>query len=218
MKSSCFLVPLHEPKFESAFELVKSYNNFFDDDHIYLIFSSEEDEIKFKKQYQVLKYRSLVCLEPKTSGIVTVKKYDGLKKIFSKSSRPTEGGNFFGDIERIIGFNPKIIENYTRAFTHRSINKVDLKGNPISYERLEFLGDKILGMVMAEELYKSFPGENEGTLSKKQSFLVSGNLCYKVANDISIGRFIILSKPQEKDGGRKNKKILSCRATYTFFF
>jgi hypothetical protein len=83
MKSSCFLVPLHEPKFESAFELVKSYNNFFDDDHIYLIFSSEEYEIKFKKQYQVLKYRSLVCLEPKTSGIVTVKKYDGLKKIFS---------------------------------------------------------------------------------------------------------------------------------------
>jgi hypothetical protein len=83
MNSSCFLAPIHEPKFENGYNLVKSYNNFFDDDHIYLIFSSEKEEKKFKEKYKKIKFRSLVCLEPTTSGVVTLKKYDGLKKIFS---------------------------------------------------------------------------------------------------------------------------------------
>ncbi|MEX0635825.1 MAG: hypothetical protein WD135_03585, partial [Ferruginibacter sp.] len=61
------------------------------------------------------------------------------KKIFTKNSRPQEGGIFFEAIHKILGFKPNNIEFYQKAFTHRSSNKLDLKGNPINYERLEFL-------------------------------------------------------------------------------
>ncbi len=62
-----------------------------------------------------------------------------LKKIFSKNSRPTEDGNFFVAVEKIVGFKPINLRFYEKAFTHRSSNKTDEKGNPLNYERLEFL-------------------------------------------------------------------------------
>jgi ribonuclease-3 len=52
-----------------------------------------------------------------------------IKKIFSKNSRPQEGGIFFESISKIIGFKPTNIENYQNAFTHRSNNKLDKQGN-----------------------------------------------------------------------------------------
>jgi ribonuclease-3 len=113
-----------------------------------------------------------------------------LKKIFSKNSRPTEGGNFFGDIERIIGFKPKKIENYTRAFTHRSINKVDLKGNPISYERLEFLGDAMLSSVIAAHLFNEVPSGDEGYLTKMRSKIVSREHLNELGKDLNLIKFV----------------------------
>ena len=58
-----------------------------------------------------------------------------LKKIFSKS-RSLEDGIFFDAIQPILGFSPITLEFYKKAFTHRSSNRLDLKGNPINYERL----------------------------------------------------------------------------------
>ena len=58
-----------------------------------------------------------------------------IKKIFSKS-RSQEDGIFFDAIERILGFAPKTIDLYKKAFTHRSSNRMDEKGNPVNYERL----------------------------------------------------------------------------------
>jgi ribonuclease-3 len=60
-----------------------------------------------------------------------------LKNIFSRNSRPLEGGNFFVAVEKIIGFKTNNIKYYKKAFTHRSSNKTDEKGNPLNYERLE---------------------------------------------------------------------------------
>lgn len=95
-----------------------------------------------------------------------------LKKIL-KNSRTQEGGIFFEKIYHITGFKPKNIEIYQRAFTHSSVNKTDENGNIISYERLEFLGDAMLGSVIAAYLFREVPNQNEGYLTKMRAKIVS---------------------------------------------
>ena len=89
-----------------------------------------------------------------------------IKKIVSKS-RSQEDGIFFEKISKILGFKPTNLKYYKKAFTHRSANISDDKGNPFNYERLEFLGDAILGSVVSAYLYKSAPTGDEGYLTFK---------------------------------------------------
>ena len=112
------------------------------------------------------------------------------KKIFTKNSRPAEGGNFFSEIERIIGFKPKQIRNFEKAFTHRSVNKVDDKGNPISYERLEFLGDSMLSSVIAAHLFKEVPTGDEGYLTKMRSKIVSRDHLNELGKDLHLIKYV----------------------------
>ncbi|MDA9818477.1 ribonuclease III [Flavobacteriaceae bacterium] len=93
----------------------------------------------------------------------------------------------------------------TEAVTHPSFCK---KKHNKDYERLEFLGDSILSIVIADFLFKKYPLDKEGELSKKLSYLVSGRIIYKVAKKIDIGSDIFLSKGEEMSDGRKNRKIL----------
>lgn len=95
------------------------------------------------------------------------------KKLFSKESRTPEDGIFFETIKSIINDTPIQLEHYKRAFTHRSMNKTDDSGYPINYERLEFLGDAMLGLVIAAHLYKVVPTGDEGYLTKMRSKIVS---------------------------------------------
>ena len=85
MKKSCFLAPVHEAKFNYAIELIKSYNNYFDDSDIYLVFSSKEEEDKFKELSQNLKYNSIIYEDEYVEGIITSKKYYGLNYLFSNT-------------------------------------------------------------------------------------------------------------------------------------
>jgi ribonuclease III len=109
-----------------------------------------------------------------------------LKKIFSKNSRPTEGGNFFVAVEKIIGFKTTNIRYYEKAFTHRSSNKTDEKGNPLNYERLEFLGDSMLSSVIAAHLYKEAPLGDEGYLTKMRSKIVSREHLNELGRDLNL--------------------------------
>ena len=109
-----------------------------------------------------------------------------LKKIFSKNSRPTEGGNFFVAVEKIVGFKPVNIRFYEKAFTHRSSNKTDEKGNPLNYERLEFLGDSMLSSVIAAHLYKEAPLGDEGYLTKMRSKIVSREHLNELGRDLHL--------------------------------
>jgi ribonuclease-3 len=109
-----------------------------------------------------------------------------LKKIFSRNSRPTEGGNFFVAIEKIIGFKTSNIRYYEKAFTHRSSNKTDEKGNPLNYERLEFLGDSMLSSVIAAHLYKEAPLGDEGYLTKMRSKIVSREHLNELGRDLNL--------------------------------
>jgi ribonuclease III len=112
-----------------------------------------------------------------------------IKKIFSKS-RSQEDGIFFDTIERILGFAPKNIDYYRKAFTHRSSNRLDEKGNPINYERLEFLGDAMLSSVIAAHLFNKAPAGDEGYLTKMRSKIVSREHLNELGKDLNLVRFI----------------------------
>jgi ribonuclease III len=100
------------------------------------------------------------------------------------------------------------------ALTHRSFAYEQQvadgdKKLPRDYESLEFLGDSVLGLVIAEYLFINFPTLPEGELSKMKSYLVSTNHLAKLSLDLGLGDFLLLSYGEEKTGGRNKRAILA---------
>jgi ribonuclease III len=112
-----------------------------------------------------------------------------IRKIFSKS-RSHEDGIFFESMQKILGFAPKDLEHYKKAFTHRSANKTSSDGAPINYERLEFLGDAMLSSVIAAHLYSEAPLGDEGYLTKMRSKIVSREHLNELGKDLNLIQFI----------------------------
>lgn len=100
---------------------------------------------------------------------------------------------------KILGYNFKDQTLLLRALTHRSKTKKN-------YERLEFLGDSILGFVIAEELYTKFPDLAEGKLSQIRSKLVKGATLAQLALQFKVDEYVILGASEQ--GGQKREKIL----------
>ena len=92
-------------------------------------------------------------------------------------------------------------ENLTLALTHRSASK---KHN----ERLEFLGDSVLGMVIAEALFKKFPDQSEGNLTRMRSSLVKGETLAELGKELEIGDLLKLGPGELKSGGFRRASIL----------
>lgn len=82
------------------------------------------------------------------------------------------------------------------------------KSKPFNYERLEFLGDRVLGFVIGDILYRKYPNESEGIISKRYANLVCGETCTEVAKNINLDKYIMLSKGEESQNGRENSSIL----------
>jgi ribonuclease-3 len=101
----------------------------------------------------------------------------------------------------IIGEQPKKHELYERALTHGSMGGPD-------YQRLEFLGDRVLGVSIAEMLYYQFPDEPEGRLSHRLNALVSGASCAEIARKIGVQSFMRLGKQARDDGARDSDNVL----------
>lgn len=78
-----------------------------------------------------------------------------------------------------------------------------------SYERLEFLGDRVLGLVVADMLLHAFPREAEGALARRHAFLVSREVLAEVARDMNLGEFLLVSKGEAEGGGRENPGLLA---------
>lgn len=89
-------------------------------------------------------------------------------------------------LEPILGFKPKKIHYYERALTHRSTNRKDDQGNSFNYERLEYVGDAILGAVIAHYLYVSILDANEGYLTKMRSKIVSRSHLNKIGEGLGL--------------------------------
>jgi ribonuclease III len=90
----------------------------------------------------------------------------------------------------------------TRALTHASRGE-------LSNERLEFLGDRVLGLIVAERLYALYPGEPEGALALKLNALVRGEACARAAQTAGLAEHLILASAEAGSGGRKKTVILA---------
>jgi ribonuclease-3 len=111
-----------------------------------------------------------------------------IRKIVTPRSQ--EDQELYSELKKVVNFSPRNINRYKKAFTHRSIQIIDSKGNPINYERLEFLGDSILGSVIAAYLYKKVPTGSEGYLTQMRSKIVSREHLNELGKDLNLIRFV----------------------------
>lgn len=102
----------------------------------------------------------------------------------------------------IIGHQPNDMSLFDDALTHGSL------GGGRDYQRLEFLGDRVLGLVIADALFARFPNEQEGQLSARLNGLVTRETCADVARDLGIAPLVRLGKQARDDGGRDSANIL----------
>ena len=100
-----------------------------------------------------------------------------------------------------LGHTPVDLVPFERALTHGSQAAAN-------YERLEFLGDRVLGLVMAEWLFELFPGEPEGALSKRLNALVTGAVCADVARGLGVAAQLRLGKQARDDGAADSDNVL----------
>jgi ribonuclease III len=108
-------------------------------------------------------------------------------------------------LEVRLGYTFRDFELAALALTHLSAQA----GGGRSYQRLEFLGDRVLGVVIAAELYALFPGASEGELSIRLAKLVRRETCAAVGAEWDIGPHVVLSLGEARAGGRKKEAILS---------
>ena len=111
-----------------------------------------------------------------------------IRKIVKPHSE--EDAQFYNELKILLNFSPKKLNKYKKAFTHRSVQMLDSKGMPINYERLEFLGDSILGSVIASYLYKKVPKGTEGYLTQMRSKIVSRDHLNELGKDLNLIRFV----------------------------
>jgi len=121
-----------------------------------------------------------------------------IRKITGSHSEKDE--NFISAIKKVIGFKPKNIKFYQKAFTHSSLKKRNEKGALISYERLEFLGDAILGSVIASYLFNKIPNGNEGDLTQMRSKIVSRDHLNELGKNLGLINFVESSIPNQNFG------------------
>ena len=95
-----------------------------------------------------------------------------------------------------------------QAFTHESLVNEN-KGTQPSNERLEFLGDSVLGLCVAEFLYREYPDEPEGKLAQMKSYLVSKKHLAVCAARLKLGQYLMLGKGEENSGGKRRESLLA---------
>jgi ribonuclease-3 len=110
-------------------------------------------------------------------------------------------GDVAAFVREKLGHEPKKIQLFELAFTHSSVRSE-------SYERLEFLGDRVLGMVIAHALYERYPNEPEGNLSKRFNALVDRETCAENGREIGIPALIRLGKQAREDGASQSGNVV----------
>ena len=109
----------------------------------------------------------------------------------------------FKALEKALNYQFKRADLITEALTHKSYKK------PYNNERLEFLGDAVLDLIVGEYLFKKFPKEDEGVLSKIRASLVNEKGFTTLAESINLGDSLLISMAEENNNGRTNPSHLS---------
>ena len=113
------------------------------------------------------------------------------------------------DLEEAIGYHFGNISLLQNALSHSSYANERWHNSLLSNERLEFLGDSILGMTVAEYLYRNFPDRPEGELTRMRADMVCEKTLAGVANRIGLGKHLMLGHGEEQGGGRMRESILA---------
>jgi ribonuclease-3 len=114
-------------------------------------------------------------------------------------------------LEKKLGYQFQTRSLLLQALTHRSwsVEHRDVAPGRSDNERLEFLGDSVLGFVVSEALLDSFPDEAEGQLSQRKAHLVSATHLHSCALELNLGEFLLLGKGEEQNGGRARRSVLA---------
>ena len=113
------------------------------------------------------------------------------------------------ELEEAIGYRFHNISLLQNALTHSSYANERWHNGLLSNERLEFLGDSVLGMLVAEYLYRSFPNRPEGELTRMRADMVCEGTLAAAANRIGLGKHLLLGHGEEQGGGRSRDSILA---------
>jgi ribonuclease-3 len=113
------------------------------------------------------------------------------------------------DLARRIGHDFGEPDLLREALTHPSVNPGDRGPAPFANQRLEFLGDRVLGLLIAEWLLARFPDEPEGALARRHTALVRAEALAEVAAAIDLGRYVVMAPGEVEGGGRTNAATLA---------
>jgi ribonuclease-3 len=113
------------------------------------------------------------------------------------------------DLETAIGYRFRNISLLQNALTHSSYANERWHNSLLCNERLEFLGDSVLGMLVAEYLYRTFPDRPEGELTRMRADMVCEKTLANVANSIGLGEHLLLGHGEEQSKGRTRNSILA---------
>lgn len=117
---------------------------------------------------------------------------------------------FLDAIQNITGYHFRNLDLLLLALTHRSfIKPAEKQKSQLSNERLEFLGDSVLGLIIADLLYLDHPDLREGRMTKMKAMLVNENTLSSVGKEIGINHYIRMSVEEERLGGRQRPSIIS---------
>lgn len=110
------------------------------------------------------------------------------------------------ELEKVLSYTFRNKELLRTALIHKSYNEGLRKSLPDN-EKLEFLGDSVISLVITDYLYRNYTSLKEGELSKLKAHLVSSNILQEIAGALNLPHFMFLGKGEEKNDGRNNKKI-----------
>ncbi|MEO1249157.1 MAG: ribonuclease III [Pseudomonadota bacterium] len=118
-------------------------------------------------------------------------------------------GSHHGDLTAALKYQFRDPGLLAEALLHPSVNPQDRGGALHGYQRLEFLGDRVIGLLAAQWLLEKHPKESEGAIARRHAHLVRGRMLAIIAEDLDLGRFVALSPSEEAAGGRHNPAILA---------
>ncbi len=113
------------------------------------------------------------------------------------------------ELQQILGVLFKDISRLEQALVHSSYVNENPELSPVSNERLEFLGDAVLGLIVAEKLYQDYPQFEEGEMTRLRADLVRRETLARIAGDINLGSYLYLGKGEEAGGGRRKPANLA---------
>jgi ribonuclease-3 len=112
-------------------------------------------------------------------------------------------------LQEQLGYRFRDSHLFSAALTHKSFQHEHSGGQSVHNERLEFLGDSVLGLVIAEALFLEDDLLNEAEMSKMKSYLVNKVVLYEIAAALSLGKYVMLGRGEESTGGRQKRSILA---------